>query len=711
MPRSLVIVESPAKAKTIGKFLGRSYQVKASMGHVKDLPRSQFGVDVENSFTPKYITIRGKGPVLQELRSAAKKARRVYLATDPDREGEAISWHLADALKLDSEEPCRVEFNEITQRTVKEAIKHARPINQDLVDSQQARRILDRLVGYKLSPLLWNKVKPGLSAGRVQSVAVRLICDRQREIEAFVQEEYWTVSARLAPHNGNGNQFTAAVNAKNGKKLDSISEEEAKQIVADLQSAEFTVDKVVPRQRKRNPAAPFTTSTLQQEASRRLGFSAAKTMRLAQQLYEGLDVGDEGTVGLITYIRTDAVRIAQEAQDEAREYIESTFGKEYRPSRPKQYKTKQGAQAAHEAIRPTSVLRTPEAIKQYLQRDQLRLYRLIWQRFVASQMAPAVMDTLSVDIGARSAQAAPSDRPEYTLRATGSKIRFAGFMKLYIEKQDDDKDDDEEKFLPELEQGQSLDLKEVTPEQHFTQPPPRYSEAMLVKTLEELGIGRPSTYATIIDTVQRRGYAQLIDKRFEPTELGFIVTDLLKEHFAQILDTDFTAHLESQLDSVEEGQVRWVEVLDQFYESFSKSLEQAVNEMQSVELEDEVSDEVCDKCGRNMVIKHGRFGKFLACPGFPDCRNTKPLLQSIGVKCPKCGGDIVERRSRKGRQFYGCSNYPDCDFVSWDEPVGRECPECKAMLVRKKKRNQPDKIVCPTKGCSYQEMEKKPSSE
>lgn len=725
VPRSLVIVESPAKAKTISKFLGRNYQVKASMGHVKDLPRSQFGVDIENGFTPKYITIRGKGPILQQLRDAAKKAGKVYLATDPDREGEAISWHLAEALKLDPTEPCRVEFNEITQRTVKEAIKHPRPINKDLVDAQQARRILDRLVGYQLSPLLWSKVKPGLSAGRVQSVAVRLICDREREIQAFKQEEYWTVSARLQVEDGDSS-FIAQVNSENGKKLEKIDEAHARAIVSGLEAAKFTVASVVPKQRRRNPAAPFTTSTLQQEASRRLGFSAAKTMRIAQQLYEGLDVGGEGTVGLITYIRTDAVRVAQEAQDEAREYIEQVFGKEYRPQRPPQYKTKEGAQAAHEAIRPTSVHRTPEKLKDYLQRDQLRLYRLIWQRFVASQMSPAVMDTLTVDIAADvdppngrprldeplktdgedgSAEPLNLRKTRYVLRATGSKIRFLGFMKLYIEKQDDEKDDAGEKFLPELKEGQSLRLQEAIPEQHFTQPPLRFSEAMLVKTLEELGIGRPSTYAPIIDTIQRRGYVRLVDKRFEPTELGFIVTDLLKEHFAQILDTDFTANLESQLDSVEEGKVSWTQVLSSFYEVFSRDLEQAAREMESVELEEEVSDEVCEKCGRNMVVKHGRFGKFLACPGFPECRNTKPLLQEIGVKCPKCGGQIVERRSRKGRLFYGCSNYPDCDFVSWYEPLSRQCPECGAMLVRKKKRNQPDTIMCTTQGCSYRESE------
>ena len=703
MPKALVIVESPAKAKTISKFLGRGYQVKASMGHVRDLPRSQFGVDLENGFKPKYITIRGKGPILQELRDAAKKAGRVYLATDPDREGEAISWHLADALKLDANQPCRVEFNEITKKTVQDAIKHPRPINQDLVDAQQARRILDRLVGYKLSPLLWSKVKRGLSAGRVQSVAVRLICDREKEIEAFEQEEYWTVAAELYPKTDPKGKFTAQVTGKDGNKLETIDEEMALQIVTDLEGADFAVSKVVRKERLRNPAAPFTTSTLQQEASRRLGFSASKTMQIAQQLYEGLDVGDEGTVGLITYIRTDAVRISQEAQQEAREYIAEEFGPEYRPQQPREYRTRRRTQDAHEAIRPTSVYRTPSQLKGYLKRDQLRLYRLIWERFLASQMASAVMDTMRVDIVAQPGTSSGAGGGwEYQLRATGSKIKFPGFMKLYIEASDDEEDTPGEKFLPELEEGQKLESTAVTPSQHFTQPPARYSEAMLVKTLEELGIGRPSTYASIISTIQKRGYAELIEKRFHPTELGFIVTDLLQEHFDEILDTEFTANLEAQLDAVEEGTIRWDEVLTRFYGTFSQRLEQAAEEMETVELEEEVTDEICENCGRNMVIRHGRFGKFLACPGFPECRNTKPLLQSIGVKCPNCGGDIVERRSRRGRRFFGCSNYPDCDFVSWDEPVGEKCPQCDSMLVWKRRRTKPDQISCSNKECGYQ---------
>lgn len=700
MAKSLIIVESPAKARTIGRFLGRSYQVKASMGHVKDLPRSQFGVDIDHDFTPKYITIRGKGPVLKELRDAAKKANKVLLATDPDREGEAISWHLAQALGLDSDEPCRVEFHEITKKTVQQAVKQARPINQNLVNAQQARRILDRIVGYQLSPLLWRKVKPGLSAGRVQSVAVRLICDRAREIEAFQPEEYWTIGVLLTPENGK-EVFAAEVNQKDGKKLKIQTKDEADAIVADLRKANYVVSAVTRRERRRHPAAPFTTSTLQQEASRKLGFSARKTMRIAQQLYEGLDVGDEGTVGLITYIRTDAVRVSSEAQAQARDYIIKEFGKEYCPAQPREYKSRRTAQDAHEAIRPTSVERTPEKVKSFLQPDQYKLYRLIWERFVASQMASAVMDTLAVDITA----ALPGNSCSYNLRATGSKIKFPGFMVLYVENEEQESDQDgaKERMLPELVPDQVLVMKEIKPEQHFTQPPPQYTEAMLVKTLEELGIGRPSTYATIIDTIQQRGYVRLVNKRFEPTELGFLVTDLLKEHFAQILDTDFTAQMEEELDNIAEGKADWVKVLKEFYGPFSAQLEQAQQEVEKVEIPEEISDVQCDKCGRYMVIKQGRFGKFLACPGFPECRNTKPLLKEIGINCPQCGGAVVERRSRKGRLFYGCSNYPDCDFVSWDPPVGRKCPDCGGVLVKKVRKNS-TQIVCQNKECGYREI-------
>ncbi len=694
MGKSLVIVESPAKAKTISRFLGRNYTVKASVGHVRDLPKSQLGVDVENGFQPKYITIRGKGPVLKELRDAAKKADRILFATDPDREGEAISWHLADALKVDGQSPCRIEFNEVTERAVKNAIKQPRPINQDLVDAQQARRVLDRLVGYKLSPLLWAKVRRGLSAGRVQSVAVRLICDREAEIEAFEPQEYWSIEAELQQTEGEKATFSAKLHKAKGKKIEISNQEKAEAIVEELKKAPFVVQSVERRERRRNPAPPFTTSSLQQEASRKLGFTARRTMRVAQQLYEGLEVGSEGTVGLITYIRTDSTRIAPEAQQAARQAIQELFGKEYLPAKPPVYKSRAGAQAAHEAVRPTSMDRRPEDVKSFLTRDQYRLYRLIWERFIASQMAPAILDTLTVQIQAG----------DYVFRATGSSIKFPGFMALYTENTDQPEEGDEKKgMLPDLKEGEDLKLLQLIPNQHFTQPPPRYSEAMLVKTMEELGIGRPSTYAQIIDTITRRGYVELVDKRFVPTELGNIVVDLLKEHFPNIIDVEFTATMESQLDRVEEGKEDWEQVLASFWEPFSKELEKAEIHMEEVEIADEETDEICEKCGRNMVIKQGRYGRFLACPGFPECRNTKPLLKEIGVPCPKCGGQIVERRSRRGRTFYGCANYPDCDFTSWQRPAGKNCPQCGQFMVIKQRRGKAPEVVCSDKECGYRE--------
>lgn len=695
MNKSLVIVESPAKARTIGRFLGRRYTVKASVGHIRDLPKSQLGVDIEDGFQPKYITIRGKGPILQELRKAAQKADTVLFATDPDREGEAISWHLAEALKVQGDKPCRIEFHEITKRAIQEAIKSPRPISQQLVNAQQARRILDRLVGYKLSPLLWVKVKKGLSAGRVQSVAVRLICDREAEIDAFVPEEYWTIEVELRPEKEDyGKQaFEARLYRIAGRKAEIKDQEQAKAIAAAVKKEKFVVESVRRREKRRYPAPPFTTSSLQQEASRKLGFAAGRTMRVAQQLYEGLDIGEEGTVGLITYIRTDATRVAVEAQQAARAVIESIYGKEYLPPQPPHYKTRAGAQAAHEAIRPTGVERTPSRIKPYVTRDQYRLYKLIWERFVASQMAPAVMDTLTVDITAG----------QYQFRATGSAVKFPGFMTLYIENTDDDTEKKSEKeTLPDLTEHDVLQLLQVRPNQHFTQPPPRYSEAMLVKTLEELGIGRPSTYAQIIDTIQKRGYVVLEEKRFKPTELGKVVVELLKQHFPRIIDVEFTAQMEEQLDEIEEGKVEWVAVLEKFWQSFRRNLEAAHHLMEEVEIEDEKTDEVCEKCGRNMVIKHGRYGKFLACPGFPECRNTRPLLEEIGVKCPECGGEIVKRRSKRGRTFYGCSNYPDCRFTSWRQPTGQTCPRCGHYLVLKRARKNGDQIVCSNRGCSYQ---------
>ncbi|CAM4313262.1 MAG: type I DNA topoisomerase [Paenibacillus macerans] len=689
MADSLVIVESPAKAKTIGKYLGSKYIVKASMGHVRDLPKSQIGVEVENDFSPKYITIRGKGSVLKELKDASKKVKKIYLAADPDREGEAIAWHLAHVLDVDEKETCRVVFNEITKQAVKDAFKSPRKINMDLVNAQQARRILDRLVGYKISPLLWKKVKKGLSAGRVQSVAVKIILDRENEISAFVPEEYWSITARLKTGESS---FEAKFHQLRGEKLELKSEQQVKEILQSIEKAKFSVAEVKEKERLRHPAAPFTTSSLQQEAARKLNFRAAKTMSVAQQLYEGVDLGKEGTVGLITYMRTDSTRIAASAQEEAKEYILGKYGKDYVPESPRQYSKKAaGAQDAHEAIRPTSAMRDPESVKEFTSRDQYRLYKLIWDRFMASQMSSAVLDTLSVDIAAG----------EATFRAVGSKIRFPGFMKVYVEGNDDGSANDDDKFLPPLAQGDKLITEEIEPKQHFTQPPPRYTEARLVKTLEELGIGRPSTYAPTLETIQKRGYVAIEEKKFVPTELGELVIEQMEQFFPEILDVEFTAHMEEDLDHVEEGAEDWVRVLSEFYESFEKRLSVAEEEMKEIEIEDEVSDELCEKCGKPMVYKLGRFGKFLACSGFPDCRNTKPIVKDIGVTCPKCKeGHVVERRSKKGRIFYGCDRYPECDFVSWDKPSPKPCPKCGSLLVEKRNK-QGGKLQCTS--CDYVE--------
>ncbi|MED4955125.1 type I DNA topoisomerase [Paenibacillus macerans] len=689
MADSLVIVESPAKAKTIGKYLGSKYIVKASMGHVRDLPKSQIGVEVENDFSPKYITIRGKGSVLKELKDASKKVKKIYLAADPDREGEAIAWHLAHVLDVDEKETCRVVFNEITKQAVKDAFKSPRKINMDLVNAQQARRILDRLVGYKISPLLWKKVKKGLSAGRVQSVAVKIILDRENEISAFVPEEYWSITARLKTGESS---FEAKFHQFRGEKLELKSEQQVKEILQSIEKAKFSVAEVKEKERLRHPAAPFTTSSLQQEAARKLNFRAAKTMSVAQQLYEGVDLGKEGTVGLITYMRTDSTRIAASAQEEAKEYILGKYGKDYVPEAPRQYSKKAaGAQDAHEAIRPTSAMRDPESVKEFTSRDQYRLYKLIWDRFMASQMSSAVLDTLSVDIAAG----------EATFRAVGSKIRFPGFMKVYVEGNDDGSANDDDKFLPPLAQGDKLITEEIEPKQHFTQPPPRYTEARLVKTLEELGIGRPSTYAPTLETIQKRGYVAIEEKKFVPTELGELVIEQMEQFFPEILDVEFTAHMEEDLDHVEEGAEDWVRVLSEFYESFEKRLSVAEEEMKEIEIEDEVSDELCEKCGKPMVYKLGRFGKFLACSGFPDCRNTKPIVKDIGVTCPKCKeGHVVERRSKKGRIFYGCDRYPECDFVSWDKPSPKPCPKCGSLLVEKRNK-QGGKLQCTS--CDYVE--------
>ncbi|ATH91408.1 type I DNA topoisomerase [Bacillus glycinifermentans] len=691
MSEYLVIVESPAKAKTIERYLGKKYKVKASMGHVRDLPKSQMGVDTERNFEPKYITIRGKGPVLKDLKTAAKKAKKVYLAADPDREGEAIAWHLAHSLDLDLNSDCRVVFNEITKDAIKDSFKHPRMINMDLVDAQQARRVLDRLVGYKISPILWKKVKKGLSAGRVQSVALRLIIDREKEINEFKPEEYWTIDGTFLKGK---EAFEASFFGIRGEKHPLKSEDDVKQILSQIKGNKFDVKKVTKKERKRNPALPFTTSTLQQEAARKLNFRAKKTMMIAQQLYEGIDLGKEGTVGLITYMRTDSTRISNTAQEEAASFIGENYGKEFLGSKRKPAKKNENAQDAHEAIRPTSVLRKPSELKAVLGRDQLRLYKLIWERFVASQMAPATLDTMSVDL----------ENNGLTFRANGSKVKFSGFMKVYVEGKDDQLEE-KNKMLPDLAEGDTVLSKDIEPEQHFTQPPPRYTEARLVKTLEELGIGRPSTYAPTLDTIQKRGYVALDNKRFVPTELGGIVLDLIMEFFPEIINVEFTAKMEKELDDVEDGNIEWVQIIDSFYKDFEKRVKKAEAEMQEVEIEPEYADVDCEECGHPMVYKMGRYGKFMACSNFPDCRNTKPIVKEIGVKCPSCKiGNIVERKSKKRRIFYGCDRYPECEFVSWDKPLERKCPKCGDMLVEKKLKKG---VQVQCVGCDYKEEQQK----
>ncbi|MGE7913982.1 type I DNA topoisomerase [Lysinibacillus xylanilyticus] len=684
----LVIVESPAKAKTIERYLGKKYKVKASIGHVRDLPRSQMGVDSENNYEPKYITIRGKGPVLQELKSAAKKVKKVFLAADPDREGEAIAWHLATALNIDIHSDCRVVFNEITKDAIVESFKNPRAINMDLVDAQQTRRILDRLVGYNISPILWKKVKKGLSAGRVQSVALRMIIDRENEIKNFQPEEYWTIEGSFEK----GKKTFDALYYGNGKdKIKLTNEEQVKSVLKNVKGTNFDVVNVSKKERKRNAAPAFTTSSLQQEAARKLNFRAKKTMMLAQQLYEGIDIGKkEGTVGLITYMRTDSTRISETAKTEAIAYIETKYGKEYISTETKQTKKASNAQDAHEAIRPTSTMRTPEELKAVLSRDQLRLYRLIWERFIASQMAPAVLDTVAVDL----------QNGDVLFRANGSQVKFAGFMKLYIEGTDD-QTEETTKLLPEMAVGDQVKSLEIEPKQHFTQPPPRYSEARLVKTMEELGIGRPSTYAPTLDTIQRRGYVVLDAKRFMPTELGEIVHQLVLEFFPDIINIEFTVKMEQDLDDIEEGSRQWVEVVDEFYKDFEVHVKHADEAMEKVVIKDEPAGEDCELCGSPMVYKLGRYGKFMACSNFPDCRNTKAIMKPIGVKCPSCEtGEIVERKSKTKRLFYGCNQYPECEFVSWDKPISRPCPKCSALLVEKKIKKGVQ-IQC-TK-CDYEE--------
>ncbi|WP_186303063.1 type I DNA topoisomerase [Staphylococcus argensis] len=684
LAENLVIVESPAKAKTIEKYLGKKYKVIASMGHVRDLPRSQMGVDYENNYEPKYITIRGKGPVVKDLKRHAKKAKHVYLASDPDREGEAIAWHLAHILEIEDDVKTRVVFNEITKDAVKDSFKHPRGIEMNLVDAQQARRILDRLVGYNISPVLWKKVKKGLSAGRVQTVALRLVIDRENEIRNFKPEEYWKIEGEFRYKRS---KFTARFLHLKDKPYKLENKDNVEYITKQLDSDQFEVTKVTKKEKKRHPAKPFTTSTLQQEAARKLNFKARKTMMVAQQLYEGIDLKKQGTVGLITYMRTDSTRISNQAQAEAKSYIESEYGKDYTAYRQSKG---QGDQDAHEAVRPTSVYRTPSEMKPYLSRDQYRLYKLVWERFVASQMAAAVLDTVAMDL----------TQNDVKFRANGQTVKFKGFMSVYVEAKDD-KDENKNNKLPVIKEGEMVTATKIDPSQHFTQPPPRYTEARLVKTLEELKIGRPSTYAPTIDTIQKRNYVKNESKRFVPTELGEIVYEQVKDYFPEIIDVDFTANMETLLDKIAEGEIDWHKVIDDFYSSFEQDVQRAEEEMEKIEIKDEPAGEDCEVCGAPMVIKMGRYGKFMACSNFPDCRNTKAIVKKIGVDCPKCkDGEVIERKSKKNRIFYGCSNYPDCDFVTWDKPVGRNCPKCDHYLVNHKK-GQSSQVIC--SNCDYKE--------
>lgn len=686
MAKYLVIVESPAKVKTIKKFLGANYDVEASNGHVRDFPKSQFGIDVEHDFEPKYITIRGKGELLAKLRKAAKKADKIYLATDPDREGEAISWHLMKALKLEGKKVYRISFNEITKSAVKASLKNARDIDMDLVDAQQARRVLDRIVGYKISPVLWAKVKRGLSAGRVQSVALRIIADREDEIAAFIPEEYWSLDANFKVK-GEKKPLTAKFYGTKDEKITIHNEEELHKILADLEEAEYEVVDVKRGERSKKAPLPFTTSTLQQEASKALNFATSKTMRIAQQLYEGVDIKGSGTVGLITYLRTDSTRISEEADANARAYVGKAYGEEYvaeTTSEQKQKNDGKNIQDAHEAIRPSDVTRVPAEIKESLTRDQFRLYQLIWKRFVASRMQPAKYETTSVKIGA----------DDYRFTVSASKIIFEGFRLAYVES-------DEEKqsgnvMVNSIDKDSELTKESFDYKQHFTQPPAHYTEASLVKTLEELGIGRPSTYAPTISTIITRRYVAKENKNLYMTELGEVVNNIMKQSFASIVDVNFTAYMEGLLDMIAEGKVEWKSVISNFYPDLKEAVEKAEKELETVKIEDEVTDVVCEECGRNMVIKYGPHGKFLACPGFPECRNTKPYLEKIGVACPKCGKDIVLRKTKKGRRYYGCEDNPECDFMSWQKPSEEKCPKCGSYMVEKG-----NKLVCGNEQCGF----------
>jgi DNA topoisomerase-1 len=675
----LVVVESPAKARTVGRFLGKGYTVRASVGHVRDLLKSQLSVDVENNFEPKYRVPNEKKDVVKELKKLAQKAEEVYLATDPDREGESISWHLMEAAQIEPERAKRVVFHEITEPAVKEAFSHPRAINMDLVDAQQARRVLDRLVGYSISPILWEKVRGRLSAGRVQSVALRLIVEREREIEAFVPVEYWSIHAELKPE-GLQSTFIAKLAKIDEKDADLPGEETVKPVLVDMETAAYTITKIKRGERRRKPSAPFTTSTLQQEASRKLGFTAKRTMALAQGLYEGQDVGNGGATGLITYMRTDSTNVSAAAQNEARQYVTKKYGSDFLPSNPPQYKTKSAnAQEAHEAIRPTSVMREPEQIKQYLEPAMYRLYRLIWQRFVASQMEAAVYDTLQVEVTGKSSEHG------YLLRVSGSTVKFAGFLVLYEEaKNEDVKSEEDEENVPipaGIAEGQKQELIRLIPEQHFTQPPPRYSEASLVQALEEDGIGRPSTYAPTLSTIQQRGYVLREEKRLVPTEIGMQVNDLIVQYFPDIVDLNFTARMEEDLDMIANGQAEWVEVMHEFYRPFAEDVKKAQAEMPITKTGPEPIGRQCPEDGGELVIRHGRFGKFISCSNFPTCRYTEPWLEKIGVTCPKDGGELIERKTRKGRTFYGCINYPNCDFTSWKRPLKQPCPNCNGLLV------------------------------
>lgn len=688
MAESLVIVESPAKAKTIGKFLGSHYRVVASNGHVRDLPKSQLSVDVDNHFEPKYITIRGRGEVLERIRKEAKNAKKVFLATDPDREGEAISWHLAQVLHMDPGSKCRIEFNEITATAVKNSIKNVRPIDMRLVNAQQARRVLDRLVGYEISEVLWKKVRKGLSAGRVQSVAMRIICDREREIAAFEPEEYWQIAVQLREQGGK-KAFEAKYYGENGKKRELHTEQDTAAVLARIKEQQFRAIEVKSGEKARHAAPPFTTSSLQQEAARKLNFTTKRTMMVAQQLYEGVELGAKGPVGLISYIRTDSVRVANEAQQAALAYIEARFGKQYLPPRPNVYRGRASAQDAHEAIRPTDIQNAPAAVKEFLSSDQWKLYKLIYERFLASQMTDARFQVTAVTFDANGC----------TFKANGSRVLFDGFTAVYTEGKDEAQE--KEVTLPAINEGEIFEQCGVESDQRFTQPPPRYTEATLVKTLEEKGIGRPSTYSPTISTIIDRGYLMREKKLLVPTELGTTVNDWMRENFPDIVDVSFTAGMEQKLDGVEEGEVEWTNMLSKFYGPFRKSVEEAIPR-EPVRLPDRVSDVVCDKCGALMVYKLGRYGEFLACPNYPSCKNTKPILEKLEVPCPKCGAALIKRRSKKGTKkvFYGCEKYPECDFVSWDKPVNMHCPQCGKIMVQKSGRNG-SYIACMDKACGY----------